>query len=138
MATLILKLVISALFCLQVIKSRISGWSTLRIPILAPLRVPPCLTASVAALNTFIKLTGPEATPPVDLTLDPLGLNLEKEKPVPPPLLWINAAFFTLSKIPSIVSSTGRTKHADNCPRGLPAFMSVGELGRNSRSAIIS
>ena len=30
---------------------------------LAPRRVPPCLTASVAMLNTRIKLMGPEATP---------------------------------------------------------------------------
>ena len=31
-------------------------------------------------------------------------------------------------------SSTGRTKQADSCPRGRPAFMSVGELGMNLRS----
>ena len=70
---------------LQLINSIISGWSTLKIPIFAPLRVPPCLTASVAALNTSIKDTGPEETPIVDLTTLFLGLNREKEKPVPPP-----------------------------------------------------
>jgi len=31
-----------------VINSKISGWSTLKIPIFAPRRVPPCFTASVA------------------------------------------------------------------------------------------
>ncbi len=100
------------------------------MPILAPLLVPPCLTASVAALKTFIKLTGPLATPPVEFTEEPLGRSLEKLKPVPPPLLCINAAFFTLSKMPSILSSIGRTKHALSCPKGLPAFIRVGEFGR--------
>ena len=51
----------------------------------APLLVPPCLIASVAALNTCIKDTGPEDTPFVDFTLSLDGLNLEKENPVPPP-----------------------------------------------------
>jgi len=32
-----------------------------------------------------MKDTGPEATPIVDFTMSPLGLNLENEKPVPPP-----------------------------------------------------
>ena len=81
---------------------------------LAPLRVPPCLTASVAALNTSINETGPEDTPIVDLTTLFLGLNLENEKPVPPPDLCINAVFFTVSKIPSKLSSTGSTKQAAN------------------------
>ena len=45
----------------------------------------PCLTASVAMLNTRIKLMGPLATPPVELTVLPLGRRREKEKPVPPP-----------------------------------------------------
>ncbi len=104
---------------------------------MAPLLVPPCLTASVAALKTFIKLTGPLATPPVDFTVEPFGLNREKLKPVPPPLLWIKAAFLTASNMPSMLSGTGRTKHADNWPRGLPAFISVGELGINSSCVIM-
>jgi hypothetical protein len=45
-----------------------SGWSTRRMPMFAPRRVPPCLTASVAMLNTRMKLIGPLATPPVELT----------------------------------------------------------------------
>jgi hypothetical protein len=117
--------------------SKMSGWSTLKIPILAPLRVPPCLTASVAAFITFIKEIGPEATPEVDATTEFFGRSLEKEKPVPPPLLWISAVFFTASKIDSIVSSIGITKQAESCPRGRPAFIKVGELGRKS-SLLIS
>ncbi|VVC71744.1 Uncharacterised protein [uncultured archaeon] len=33
-------------------------------------------------------------------------------------------------------SSTGITKHAESWPTGVPAFISVGELGRNSRFTI--
>ncbi len=85
MPTDILKLVISALSFLQSMKFRISGWSIRRMPIFAPRRVPPCLTASVAMLKTRIKLIGPLATPPVVRTVDPDGRSREKEKPVPPP-----------------------------------------------------
>ena len=105
---------------------------------MAPRRVPPCFTASVAALKTFIKEMGPEATPPVELTVEPLGRRREKEKPVPPPLLWISAAFLMASKMSSMESATGSTKQAESWPRGRPAFMRVGELGRKSRLTISS
>ena len=104
---------------------------------MAPRRVPPCLTASVAALKTFIKDTGPLATPPVEFTVEPLGRSREKEKPVPPPDLWMRAAFLMASKMSSMESATGSTKQADSCPNGRPAFISVGELGRKSSSVII-
>ncbi len=132
-ATEILKFVMSVFLLLHLINSSISGWSTRRMPMLAPLRTPPCFTASVAALKTFIKLTGPEATPPVELTVAPAGRSLEKLKPVPPPLLCIMAACLIASNIPSIESSTGSTKHAESWPRSFPAFIRVGELGINSR-----
>jgi len=35
-----------------------------------------------------------------------------------------------------IESYSGSTKHAESMPSGLPAFISVGELGRNLRLAI--
>ncbi|SCJ76945.1 Uncharacterised protein [Anaerotruncus sp. 2789STDY5834896] len=104
---------------------------------LAPRRVPPCFTASVAILNTRIKLMGPDATPPVEFTVLPLGRSREKLKPVPPPDLCISAACLMASKISSIESATGSTKQADNCPKGRPAFISVGELGKNSSSVIM-
>ncbi|MPN53234.1 hypothetical protein SDC9_200898 [bioreactor metagenome] len=112
--TLMLKFVISLLSLLHCINSNISGWSILSMPILAPLRTPPCFTASVAALNTFMKLIGPDATPPVELTEEPLLLSLLKLNPVPPPLLCIIAEYFIASNIPSIESSMGSTKQADN------------------------
>jgi hypothetical protein len=50
---------------------------------------------SVAVSKARIKETGPLATPPVEPTLSFSGLSLEKENPVPPPLLWMSAVFFT-------------------------------------------
>ncbi len=81
---------------------------------MAPLRVPPCFTASVAELITFMKETGPEATPLVEATGEFRGLKREKENPVPPPLLWIKAVFFTAVKIYSMESSMGMTKQAES------------------------
>ena len=138
MPTEMLKLVISLVSFLQVMKSMMSGWSTRRMPMLAPRRVPPCFTASVAALNTFMKEMGPLATPPVEFTVEPLARSREKEKPVPPPLLWMRAAFLMASKMSSMESATGSTKQAESWPRGRPAFMRVGELGRKSRLTISS
>ena len=43
------------------------------------------------------------------------------------------AAFLTESKIPSIESSTGRTKHALNICKSRPAFIKQGEFGKNSK-----
>ena len=104
----------------------------------APRRVPPCLICSVAVLKMRRKETGPEATPPVEPTRAFLGRRREKEKPVPPPDLWIMAANFTASKISSMESPTGRTKQAESWPSSEPAFISVGELGRKRQSVIIS
>ena len=52
---------------------------------LAPRRVPPCFTTSVEASYSFMKETGPEATPIVERTTSFLGRSRENEKPVPPP-----------------------------------------------------
>ena len=60
-----------------------------------------------------------------------------EEKPVPPPVLCIRAVDLIASKIDSIESSTGTTKHAESCPKSFPAFIKVGEFGMNSRLAII-
>jgi hypothetical protein len=43
----------------------------------------------------------------------------------------MRAISFNESKIASMLSSTGRTKQAESWPIGVPAFISVGELGRN-------
>ncbi len=85
-----------------------------------------------------MKLTGPLDTPLVELTTSSFGRSLLNENPVPPPLLWINAVFFTAVKMLSIESSTGSTKHAESCWKGRPAFIKVGEFGMNSRLTINS
>ena len=64
---------------LAAIKSRMSGWSTRRMAIWAPRRVPPCLMASVALSKTFMKERGPLAMPLVLLTMSPAGRRCEKE-----------------------------------------------------------
>ena len=138
MATDILKFLNSPSFSLQCIKSKISGWSTRSIPILAPRLTPPCFIASVAQSKTFINETGPLETPIVDETISFLGLKREKEKPVPPPDLCIKAVAFTASNMLSIESSTGNTKHAESWPSGLPALTKVGVFGRNFKLVIIS
>ncbi len=79
---------------------------------LAPRRVPPCLTVSVAALKMLMNDTGPLDTPAVERTTSFFGRRREKENPVPPPLLWMSAMFFIASKMPSMESSTGSTKQA--------------------------
>jgi len=135
-ATEMLKLFSRFVWLLQVMKSRMSGWSTRRMPMFAPRRVPPCLIVSVAASKTVMKEIGPEEIPFVDRTTSARGRRREKEKPVPPPLLWIMAVFLTASKMESIESSTGRTKHAESCCSSRPAFIRVGELGRKSRRSI--
>ncbi len=91
MPTLMLKLVICDRSSLQVMKSITSGWSTRRMPMLAPRRVPPCFTASVDASYSFMKEMGPLATPVVERTIAPLPRRREKLNPVPPPLWWMSA-----------------------------------------------
>ncbi len=116
--------------------SMMSGWSTRRMPMFAPRRVPPCLIVSVATSKTRMNEIGPLAMPVVLMTTSFAGRSREKEKPVPPPDLWISAVCLTASKMSSIESSTGSTKQAESWPSSRPAFISVGELGRNSRLVI--
>ncbi len=104
---------------------------------MAPRLVPPCLIVSVAASKTVMNDMGPDEMPFVDLTTSFFGLRREKEKPVPPPLLWMRAVYLTASNIDSIESSTGMTKQAESCCSSRPAFIRVGELGMNSRELII-
>ena len=50
----------------------------------------------------------------------------------------MSAVSRTAPKIDSIESSTGSTKHAESCCSSRPAFISVGEFGRNSSDVISS
>jgi hypothetical protein len=135
-ATEMLKFCSITMSDLTLMNFSMSGWYTERIAILAPRRVPPCLIASVAASNTFMNDTGPDAIPPVAATRSPSGRSRLKANPVPPPDLWISAVCLIASKISSIESPTGRTKQAESCCSGRPALPSVGELGRKRRPVI--
>jgi hypothetical protein len=88
---------------------------------------------AVVASKTWRNETGPDATPWVRCTRSPARRRCENENPVPPPDWWITAMRFTASKMLSSESSIGSTKQAASWPRGVPAFMRVGLLGRNSR-----
>ena len=90
-ATEMLKLVIWDVSFLQRTNRRMSGWSTRRMPMLAPRRVPPCFTTSVEASYRLMNETGPDATPMVERTVSPSGRRRENEKPVPPPDWWTRA-----------------------------------------------
>ena len=103
---------------------------------LAPRRRPPCLITSVAVSNTRMNEMGPEAMPWVERTMSPLGRTRENEKPVPPPDWWISAMLRTAPKMLAMSSSMGMTKQAESWPMAVPAFINVGELGRNSRLAM--
>jgi len=82
--------------------------------------------------------SGPEATPLVLLTISPYGRSVKKLNPVPPPDLCTRAVYLRASNISSMLSPMGSTKHAESCPAGVPAFISVGELGKKSSCAMTS
>jgi hypothetical protein len=50
----------------------------------------------------------------------------------------MRAAPLSESNIPESVSSRGKTKQADSWPPAFPAFMRVGEFGKNRRLLMIS
>src|SRR5580692_339042 len=96
-------------------KSRISGWSMLRITILAARRVlPPDLMTPANASNPFMKLNGPLAVPP------PLRTSVDERSgerfvPVPDPHLKSMPSVFASVRIESSESSTALIKHAEHC-----------------------
>ena len=110
--------------------SSTSGWSTLRMTILAARRVlPPDLIVPADASAPRMKLTGPEAVPP------PLSSSTEERifdrlMPEPePPLKIVPSSTYQL-RIESIWSSTARMKQAEPCwgTPGTPMLNHTGEL----------
>src|SRR4029453_8202301 len=92
-----------------------SGWSTSSTTILAARRVPPPdLIAPAQESAPRMKLTGPEAIPPLERgSIDPR--ILERLIPEPePPLKMIPSLVFQL-RIDSMSSSTERMKQAEHC-----------------------
>ncbi|GIU90992.1 MAG: hypothetical protein KatS3mg010_2091 [Acidimicrobiia bacterium] len=95
--------------------SSTSGWSTLRITIFAARRVlPPDLIVPADASAPRMKLTGPDAVPPPFRCSNDERI-VDRLMPAPePPLKMIPSSRYQL-RIPSIVSSTARMKHAEAC-----------------------
>src|SRR5436190_9585828 len=115
---------------LHQMKSRTSGWSTLRTTILAARRVfPPDLMVPAEASAPRMKLTGPLAVPPpARCSLDDRILDRLIPEPEPP-LKIVPSSTYQL-RIDDIVSSTARMKHAEHCwgVSGTPTLNHTGEL----------
>src|SRR5438477_2212701 len=100
---------------LHQIKSCTSGWSALRITILAARRVlPPDLIVPADASAPRMKLTGPDAVPP-PFSCSRDERMLERMMPEPePPLKIVPSSTYQL-RMEDMVSSTARMTHALHC-----------------------
>src|SRR5712692_10067524 len=114
---------------LQLTNSTMSGWSVLRMTILAARRVfPPDLMTPANASKPFMNDTGPDAVPP------PARSSLEDRiferlDPVPDPNLNSIPSVFARPRIDSIVSCTELMKHAEHCGAfSKPTLNQTGEL----------
>src|SRR4029077_11092573 len=102
-------------FCLHKMNSSISGWSTLRMTILAARRVlPPDLITPAKASKPFMKLSGPLAVPP------PLRPSVEERSgerfvPVPDPHLNNMPSVLAKVRIESSESFIELMKQAEHC-----------------------
>src|ERR1019366_690502 len=96
-------------------KSTISGWSTLRITILAARRVlPPDLITPANASKPRMKLNGPDACPPPDSVSFEPRID-DRFVPVPDPHLNSIPSVLASVKIESSESSTELIKQAEHC-----------------------
>src|SRR6188508_3563945 len=112
---------------LQLMNSRTSGCSALRITIFAARRVrPPDLITPAKASKPFMKETGPEAVPPPWI-ISREERSDEKFVPVPEPHLKRSPSVFASVRIPSIVSVTELMKHAEHC--GLSSTPQLNQTG---------
>src|SRR5918997_733560 len=113
--------------------SSMSGWSMSRMTIFAARRVaPPLLMVPALASAPRMKLTGPDAVPPL------LSSSFEERirdrlTPEPEPPLKIRPSSLYQSRIESIESSTARMKHALTCcGDAVPTLNHTGELKLNT------
>src|ERR1700744_3998658 len=118
---------------LHQMKSRMSGWSTSSTIILAARRVlPPDLIVPAHASAPRMKLTGPDAVPPlVSGSIEPRILDRLMPEPEPPRKIMPSLVF--QDRIESMLSSTDKMKHAEHC--GLssnPTLNQTGELNAAS------
>src|SRR5688500_6385071 len=115
---------------LHQMKSSMSGWSTLRMTILAARRVlPPDLMVPAEASAPRMKLTGPDAVPP-PFSSSTDDRMFDRLMPDPePPLKIVPSSTYQL-RMESIWSSTWRMKQALPCcgTPGTPMLNHTGEL----------
>src|ERR671937_1766373 len=102
-------------FDLHSMKSTMSGWSMLRMTILAARRVlPPDLMTPAKASKPFMKLSGPEAMPPPDRPSVELRSG-ERFVPVPDPHLNNMPSVLARVRMESSESLTELMKQAEHC-----------------------
>src|ERR1700738_5573358 len=101
----------------------------LRISILQARRVlPPLWITPAKAAKPFIKLAGPDATPPPE-SVSLLPRNVEKFVPVPEPHLNSMPSVRVSPMMDSMLSCTELMKHAEHCGFGWPPTLKhTGEL----------
>src|SRR5215212_3421094 len=118
---------------LHQMKSVMSGWSTSRMTIFAARRVaPPDLMVPALASAPRMKLTGPDAVPPLDSSSREDRMR-DRLTPDPEPPLKIRPSSLYQSRIESIESSTDRMKHAETCcGEAVPTLNQTGELKLNT------
>ncbi len=119
----------SSSLALHQMKCSTSGWSTSRTTIFAARRVlPPDLIVPAQASAPRMKLTGPEASPPLESgSTEPRMLERLIPEPEPPRKIIPSLVF--QSRIDSIESSTLRMKQAEHCGRSSkPTLNQTGEL----------
>src|ERR1700757_2560906 len=106
---------LSSSLALHSMKSSISGWSTLRMTILAARRVlPPDLMTPAKASKPRMKLRGPDAVPPPDSSSDDPRMG-ERLVPVPDPHLKSIPSVLARVRMESSESSTELMKQAEHC-----------------------
>src|SRR5215208_6451979 len=118
---------LSSSLALHQMKSRMSGWSTSSTTILAARRVlPPDLIVPAHASAPRMKLTGPEASPPLErCSFEPRMRERLIPEPEPPRKIMPSLVF--QSRIDSIVSSTERMKQAEHC--GCSSKLTLNQTG---------
>src|SRR5919112_2165273 len=114
---------------LQLMNSRTSGCSALRITILAARRVlPPDLITPANASKPFMNDTGPEAVPPPASSSRDERID-DRFEPVPDPYLNSIPSVLARPRIDSIVSCTELMKQAEHCGCfSKPTLNHTGEL----------
>src|SRR5262245_3473172 len=109
--------------------STMSGWSALRMTILAARRVfPPDLMTPANASKPRMNDTGPDAMPPPDTFPREERIG-DRMLPVPEPHLNSMPSVLARSRMDDIVSSTELMKHAEHCGfASMPQLNQTGEL----------